>query len=421
MSTPAAPGKITSLVGAKNFKRNNPNSDLFDIQKFEHIEFLCQDATNTGRRFGFGLGLKCVAKSDMSTNNHSYASYVYQSGETKFIFTAPYGTQVEKPEHSTPHPNFDAQEAHAFNAKHGLAARAIAVRVGDAHKAWDVSTKNGAVPVTKPQEVVDKETGKKSVIAEVVLYGDVRFRMISGDYEGPSGLPNYEPVDGPEMSIGIKRIDHCVGNVPKLLDQVNYMMAFTGFHEFAEFTAEDVGTVDSGLNSMVLANNLENVLLPINEPTFGTRRKSQIQTYLEQNVGAGLQHIALKTDNIFHTLAEMRKRSFIGGFEFMPRPSDAYYKKMPERIGSDLSEEQYRKIEELGLLVDKDDQGILIQIFTKPLGDRPTIFIEIIERVGCMMERNGVTEQSPGCGGFGKGNFSELFKSIEEYEKTLDV
>ncbi|POM66312.1 4-hydroxyphenylpyruvate dioxygenase [Phytophthora palmivora] len=153
---------------------------------------------------------------------------------------------------------------------------------------------------------------------------------------------------------------------------------------------------------MVLASNNEMVLLPVNEPTFGTKRKSQIQTYLEQNVGAGLQHMALKTDDIFHTLAEMQKRSLVGGFEFMPRPNKVYYEQMPERIGDALTKEQYKQIEQLGLLVDKDDQGILLQIFTKPLGDRATVFFEIIERCRC--------------GGFGKGNFSALFKSIEDYE-----
>lgn len=305
--------------------------------------------------------------------------------------------------------------------KHGLAVRAVGIRVKCAREAYTVSVSKGARSAMEPAQMVDEQSGLKMVISEVELYGDVVLRYISGEYDG-AGLPNYEKVDGPDMSVGIERMDHCVGNVPDLLEAVNYICGFTGFHEFAEFTAEDVGTVDSGLNSMVLANNSEMILLPINEPTHGTRRKSQIQTYLEQNGGAGLQHIALKSKDIFHTLAEMRKRSYMGGFEFMPRPSDEYYEKLPTRIGtSDLTVEQFKRIQDLGLLVDKDDQGILLQIFTKPLGDRPTIFIEIIERIGCLSELNGRLEQAAGCGGFGKGNFSELFKSIEEYEKTLQV
>lgn len=217
-------------------------------------------------------------------------------------------------------------------------------------------------------------------------------------------------------------MDHAVGNVPELSSAVAYVKNFTGFHEFAEFTAEDVGTSESGLNSVVLANNDELVLLPMNEPVYGTKRKSQIQTYLEHNEGSGVQHLALVSEDIFRTLREMRKRSGIGGFEFMPSPPPTYYKKLKHRAGDVLTDEQIKDCEELGILVDRDDQGTLLQIFTKPVGDRPTIFIEIIQRVGCMLkDEEGKVYQKGGCGGFGKGNFSELFKSIEEYEKTLQA
>jgi 4-hydroxyphenylpyruvate dioxygenase len=301
------------------------------------------------------------------------------------------------------------------------------------------------------------DDGESAVVSEVELYGDVVLRFISGDYKGPY-LPGFTPTpDEPQISYGLQRLDHAVGNVHKLVEALEHIIGFTGFHEFAEFVAEDVGTVDSGLNSMVLANNNELVLLPINEPTYGTKRKSQIQTYLEQNEGPGLQHLALKTHNIIHTVEEMAKRSQYGGFEFMPRPSEGYYGKVAQRVGNDLTAEQIASCEKHGILIDKDDQGILLQIFTKPLGDRPTVFIEIIERLGCTKEvqRNGtaaesaptqaagidasngaaaelvdvievradgvVVEQAAGCGGFGKGNFSELFKSIEDYERTLQV
>jgi len=300
-----------------------------------------------------------------------------------------------------------------------------------------VSTANGAVGVLAPHVMKDEATGTYLTISEIKLFGDGCLRWMSyGDainggqtvlnntsthYTGVF-LPNFEHVPGPQFNYGLTRIDHIVNNVPNLFDAVDYLMGATGFHEFAEFTADDVGTVDSGLNSMVVSNNSEYVLLPINEPTHGTKRKSQIQTYLEQNNGAGVQHIAIKTNDIFATMKELRHRSYIGGFEFMPPPPKTYYERCRDRIGKDvLTEQQWKELEELGLLADRDDQGVLLQVFTKPLGDRMTVFIEVIQRVGCDRDKdNCVIEQMAGCGGFGKGNFSELFKSIEEYEKQCE-
>ncbi|RQM28603.1 hypothetical protein B5M09_013309 [Aphanomyces astaci] len=417
----SSPKKKMKLVGYENFVRHNPKTDRFTMHKFHHIEFYTQDATNVSKRFGWAAGLKLVAKSDQSTGNHAYASYVLQSGDLKIAITAPYSRKNQKDGgHVPPHPGFNVDYAHEFCNKHGLAVRAMAISVDDAALAYELSTKHGAVGVCPPKTIKDAATHTTQVISSVKLYGDVVLRFVSGDYKGRF-QPGYHDVEGPDVGIGLDRLDHAVGNVPNLIEAVQYACGFTGWHEYAEFTAEDVGTVDSGLNSMVLANNNEMILLPMNEPTFGTKRKSQIQTFLEQNEGAGLQHMALKTNDIFHTLAEMRKRTHLGGFDFMPKPSAAYYKNLPAKIGDVFTAAQYEKIEQLGLLVDKDDQGILLQIFTKPLGDRPTCFFEIIERVGCMEEIGGRLEQAAGCGGFGKGNFSELFKSIEEYERTLDV
>jgi 4-hydroxyphenylpyruvate dioxygenase len=247
-------------------------------------------------------------------------------------------------------------------------------------------------------------------------------RWLSGDYDGLV-LPNYESIPVTQnQSLGLQRIDHIVSNVPKLFEAVDYLMGAIGFHEFGEFTAADVGTVDSGLNSMVLANNSEFILMPVNEPTFGTRRKSQIQTYLEHNSGPGVQHIAVKTDDIFLTMREMKRRGQMGGFDFMPAPPHEYYERVPTRCGNVLTAEQLKEVEELGLLVDKDDQGVLIQIFTTPISDRTTLFLEIIQRLGCDKDEQGHhVEQAAGCGGFGKGNFGELFKSLENFEKLQEV
>eukprot|EP00877_Chromochloris_zofingiensis_P009722 jgi/Chrzof1/5002/Cz15g08050.t1 len=446
-ATAQGPAPEVKLVGYNNFKRHNPHTDKFGIHRFHHIEFWCGDATNCYKRFQHGLGMTLVAKSDQSTGNSVYCSYVLRSNDLTITFTAPYSRKNVNDSGNIPFKHFDQQQACDFICSHGLAVRAVGIVVDDAREAHELSVMNGAVDVLQPVKLTDTETGSSEVVSEVKLYGDVVMRFISGNYKGPY-LPGYVPTpDAPKICYGIRRLDHAVGNVPNLIEAVKYIMGFTGFHEFAEFVAADVGTVDSGLNSMVLANDNELVLLPINEPTYGTRRKSQIQTYLEQNEGPGLQHLALKTDDIITTLRHMRKHSELGGFEFMPRPGDSYYRKLPEKIGDDLTPEQYAAVEELGILADKDDQGVLLQIFTKPIGDRPTAFIEIIQRVGCFKERevtNGVNdveeskgstatdviceiregvvlEQAAGCGGFGKGNFGELFKSVEDYEKSLGV
>ena len=368
-----------------------------------------------------------VAKSDQSTGNHHFASYVMRSGDITFTFTAPYSTATDKSTSAPPLPWYDQDLAYAFLKRHGLAVRSLCLRVDDADDAYHTSVKNGAVGIQPPTTLVDASTSTSLTVSEVVLYGDVVLRYVSGDYCGDAYMPGYEAVvDAPQVSYGLKRLDHAVGNVPHLIDAVDYICGFSGFHEFAEFVADDVGTVDSGLNSMVLANNSEMILLPVNEPTSGTARKSQIQTYLEQNEGAGLQHLALKTDDIVATLREMRARSECGGFEFMPKPDAAYYKELPNRIGAVLPLEKYKECDELGILVDIDDQGVLLQIFTKPLGDRPTVFIEIIERLclsagGATEDGSAVVEDIGGCGGFGKGNFTALFKSIEVYETDLGI
>ncbi|AAF24813.1 4-hydroxyphenylpyruvate dioxygenase [Arabidopsis thaliana] len=415
------------LVGFSKFVRKNPKSDKFKVKRFHHIEFWCGDATNVARRFSWGLGMRFSAKSDLSTGNMVHASYLLTSGDLRFLFTAPYSPSLSageiKPTTTASIPSFDHGSCRSFFSSHGLGVRAVAIEVEDAESAFSISVANGAIPSSPPIVLNEAVT-----IAEVKLYGDVVLRYVSykaEDTEKSEFLPGFERVEDASsfpLDYGIRRLDHAVGNVPELGPALTYVAGFTGFHQFAEFTADDVGTAESGLNSAVLASNDEMVLLPINEPVHGTKRKSQIQTYLEHNEGAGLQHLALMSEDIFRTLREMRKRSSIGGFDFMPSPPPTYYQNLKKRVGDVLSDDQIKECEELGILVDRDDQGTLLQIFTKPLGDRPTIFIEIIQRVGCMMkDEEGKAYQSGGCGGFGKGNFSELFKSIEEYEKTLEA
>jgi 4-hydroxyphenylpyruvate dioxygenase len=403
-------------------------------------------------RFSSALGMPITGMTGQNTGNDRCVSYALESGNVRFLLTAPYSlAAVSKSSSSDVSvsellfdapdtlPCFSQEEAHTLYAKHGLFARAVGLEVKDARKAFEESVARGATSVLKPTFLAPCQAQKKlgktegCYIAEVEIYGDVVLRYVSfpdkileTSVRLPF-LPHLAPMQGKvaeRTTFGLRRIDHAVGNVPNLLQALNRISEFTGFHEFAEFTTEDVGTVESGLNSVVLASDTEDVLMPLNEPTEG-KRKSQIQTFLEQNEGAGLQHLALKTDDIFATIRLMRKaEEELGGFELMKRPSDAYYKELPDRLGDQLTAEQYQELEELGILADADDEGLLLQIFTKPIGDRPTFFFEIIQRVGCLYKPDDNSEievERPGCGGFGMGNFRELFKAIEEHEKTLKV
>ncbi|OEU17071.1 4-hydroxyphenylpyruvate dioxygenase [Fragilariopsis cylindrus CCMP1102] len=426
---------------------------------FHHIEFYCGDARSMANQFAVSLGMSVTGITGQSTGNDQCISYGLQSGEQfRLLLTAPYSraratTRDDDDDDDDnspdldadapmPLPNYNVEDAHTFFQNHGLAARAVGIEVMDAKKAFEVSVANGAIPVLEPTFLPNG-----CYISEVELYGDVVLRYVSfitsnenhtyNDDASQPFLPHLAPIidqsrkeddDNNDDGFGLYKIDHAVGNVPNLQEVYSHIQKFTGFHEFAEFTSEDVGTVDSGLNSVVLASDSEAILLPINEPTNG-RRKSQIQTYLEQNEGPGLQHLAVKTKDIFSTVRKMRRsQQGMSGFELMKRPSEEYYKELPDRLGDQLTPTQYQELEELGILADSDEEGILMQIFTKPVGDRPTFFFELIQRIGCVIEHDdddrqelSVDLERPGCGGFGKGNFRELFRSIEEHEKTLKV
>jgi 4-hydroxyphenylpyruvate dioxygenase len=259
---------------------------------FHHIEFYCGDAKSTAQSFSLALGMPCVGETGQSTGNDQCTSYGLVSGEFRLLLTAPY-SQVMASQGGSPSPDdtapcplpsFCSEHAHTFFQKHGLAARAIGLEVKDAQSAFEASVAKGAKPVLEPTFVptctAQKNKGAKldgCCIAEVELYGDVVLRYVSYR-EGQEKhstlpfLPHLAPAEGSlskRRTFGIRRIDHAVGNVPNLLEAHTRVQGFTGFHEFAEFTADDVGTVDSGLNSVVLASDNEQVLLPLNEPTSG--------------------------------------------------------------------------------------------------------------------------------------------------------
>lgn len=408
------------LVGWDNFVRHNPRSDRFKMTDFDHLEFWCMDATNTARRFATAFGMQMVAKHTIDNGNFKYTSFVLQSNTVRFVFTAPYWTDApaSKVQLNDTFPLYDREAALKFIKHHGgLAVRAVGVQVESAKAAYEQSTSNGGEGACPPTTLSD--ANGSMVYSETKYYNDVVFRWVEGraSYTGPF-LPGYVTEQRAAHTYGIHRIDHVVSNVPALCDITDHLIQMLGFHEFGEFTAEDVGTVDSGLNSMVMANNDETVLMPVNEPTFGTRRKSQIQSFLEHHRGPGIQHIALSTPDILATIKQMTEAGLHGGVSFMANPGKSYYEDhVPNKMGNLVSKQLIQDCQKYGILIDRDDEGGLLQIFTQPLLDRPTLFIEIIQRVGCPGPDG---KQKPACGGFGKGNFGALFKSIEDWEKQRD-
>jgi 4-hydroxyphenylpyruvate dioxygenase len=428
------------------FATQSHPADHLATQSFHHVEFYVGDAYTFAKRMELALGLPITCWSSLGTGNDVCSSYGLECGDVRFVVTAPLSRRTGISENNQnsgsnvqmtaprPLPGYDAECAREFYMRHGLAVRAVGIVVENVTQAYWGAVENGAIGVLEPTNVESYCGGQGCEMAEIKLYGDVVLRLINFGEEhdakqsNGSFLPHLSPYPSRKnKTYGLTRLDHTVGNVPNLLEAQNYIQSFSNFHPFAEFTPDDIGTVDSGLNSVVLASKNEEVLLPLNEPTEG-KRKSQIQTFLEQNEGPGLQHIAIKTDDIFETITKMRyAEENLGGFELMVRPSDEYYQELPDRLGDKLTQEEYTKLKELGILADADEEGVLLQIFTKPLGDRPTLFIEIIQRIGCVLQeeesedKSGAMKVKPGCGGFGQGNFRELFKAIEDHEKTLKV
>lgn len=406
------------LVGFDNFVRHNPRSDRFAMTDFDHVEVWCADATSTARRFSSAFGLQMVASSDIENGNHKYTSYMLKSNDIRFVFTAPYWTEAPDTNQVNidTFPEYDREAAFTFIKKHGLAVRALGIQVASAAEAHQKCIENGGESVQKPTTLSDEKG--TITYCEVKFYTDVVFRFVEGraTYKG-NFMPGFVDKERNPVSFGLKRIDHIVSNCPALLEVTDHITKMLGFHEFGEFVAADIGTVDSGLNSMVMANNDQTILFPVNEPTFGTRRKSQIQSFLEHHQGTGVQHIAISTDDILGTIRQMVEQGNFGGVDFMPSPGPAYYEDhVPKKMGNMVDAALIKECQKYGILIDRDEEGGLLQIFTKPLLDRPTLFVEIIQRIGCMHDG----KQKPACGGFGKGNFGALFKSIEDWEKQRD-
>jgi 4-hydroxyphenylpyruvate dioxygenase len=263
--------------------------------------------------------------------------------------------------------------------------------VDDADRAFAEAVRRGARPAEEPHDLADEHGSVRR--AAVHTYGDTIHSLISyKGYKGPF-LPGFAaaPIAGEDC--GILRIDHIVGNVEegRMRQWADYYSSVFGFHRYITFDDKDISTEYSALMSIVMSDDSHSVQFPINEPAPG-RKKSQIDEYLEAYGGAGAQHVALRCKDALTTVAQLKRN----GMEFLRVP-DSYYEALPERVGG--IEEPIEELRELGILVDRDEEGYLLQIFSNPVEDRPTLFFEIIQRKGCR--------------GFGKGNFKALFESIE--------
>ena len=350
--------------------------DFLQIKSIDHVRFYVGNAKHAMYYWWKGFGFTPVAYSGLETGNRDFASYVMQSGKIRFVVSASYGP---------------VSEISAHHMVHGDGVKVIALEVEDVAKAWKETTKRGGKSAWKPKEEKD-EFGIFRTSA-IQTYGETLHVFVDrSDYKGFA--PLYRPIHGKQaISTGLAAIDHMVGNVQ--LGKMNYWVNFyhqvMGFRQLLHFDDKDISTEYSALMSKVMSNGNGRVKFPINEPAEG-KKKSQIEEYLDYYLSPGVQHIAMATGNILETVRELKSR----GIEFLRVP-DTYYELLPSRVGK--IKESLDTIRELGILVDRDDEGYLLQIFSRPIQDRPTMFIEIIQRHGAR--------------GFGKGNFKALFESIE--------
>ncbi|HEX6021935.1 MAG TPA: 4-hydroxyphenylpyruvate dioxygenase [Solirubrobacter sp.] len=346
------------------------------LHGIDHVEFYVGNALQASTFWVKALGFKEVAYAGLETGVRDRASHVLEQGRIRIVLTG-----ALLPDH----------EIGRHVAKHGDGVKVIALSVPDVHHAYEEAVKRGAEGIREPYELTDEHGTVR--MASIATYGETVHTFVDRhDYKG-AFLPGYAPRDVSEGDTGLLAIDHIVGNVELgHMDRwVKFYEDVFGMREMIHFSDEDISTEYSALMSKVVTDGHGRVKFPLNEPAEG-KRKSQIDEYLEYYGGAGAQHIAVATRDIVRTVEQLRER----GIEFLRTP-ETYYDEVPERVGE--IEEDLDDLRRLGILVDRDDEGYLLQIFTKPIGDRPTVFLEVIERHGAR--------------GFGDGNFKALFEAIE--------
>jgi 4-hydroxyphenylpyruvate dioxygenase len=349
--------------------------EILPVLDVDHVEFYVGNAKQSAMYYCKHFGFKPIAYSGLETGNREKVSYVLKQNHVQFVIS---GSLIAD------HPITD------FVRLHGDGVKDIALTVDDVKTAFHEAVSRGGIPVLQPTEYKDEFGVYKK--ASIATYGDTIHSLIERkNYKGWFA-PGYEKInlDLNINEVGIVGIDHVVGNVEKMDEWVSYYEKVMGFKQMIHFDDKDISTEYSALMSKVMHNG-GRIKFPINEPAVG-KRKSQIQEYLDFYNGAGVQHIALLTNDIISTIASLRTNNV----EFLDTP-DTYYDMLKDRVGK--IDEEISKLKELKILVDRDDEGYLLQIFTKPLVDRPTLFFEIIQRKGAK--------------GFGEGNFKALFESIE--------
>jgi 4-hydroxyphenylpyruvate dioxygenase len=353
--------------------------DFLPLQGTDYVEFYVGNAKQAAHFYKTAFGFQSLAYSGPETGTKEKASYVIRQNKLTFVLTTPLRSNNPITEHIH---------------KHGDGVKVLALKVEDATSAWEETTKRGGKSYLEPVTLSDDDG--EVVMSGIHTYGDTVHLFIErGNYRGVfmPGFRKWESSYNPPET-GLLYVDHCVGNVG--WNQMNPWVKFyedvMGFRNILTFDDKDISTEYSALMSKVMSNGNGFVKFPINEPAEG-KKKSQVEEYLEFYNGEGVQHVAVATNDIVKTVTDIQKR----GVEFLNIPT-SYYDELPDRVGH--IDEDLEPLKKLGILVDRDNEGYLLQIFSKPVEDRPTLFFEIIQRKGAKS--------------FGKGNFKALFEALEK-------
>jgi 4-hydroxyphenylpyruvate dioxygenase len=358
-------------------------TDFLPLKGTDHVEFYVGNARQAAYFYRAAFGMSLVAYAGPETGHRDRASYVLQQGKVRFVLT------------TALRPDSDiARHVHT----HGDGVHAIALWVDDARQAWIETTSRGARSIQEPTEHTDPNG--RVTTSSIAAYGDTVHTFVDRTHYTGTFFPGYRAIEHDSIArpVGLLHIDHMVGNVGwhAMNEWVDFYAHVMGFSLYQHFDDKDISTEYSALMSKVMANGNGFVKFPINEPAEG-RRKSQIEEYLDFYGGPGVQHIALATNDIVDTVSKMKQQ----GVDFLTVPH-SYYTELQNRVGK--IDEPIDELERLGILVDRDDEGYMLQIFTRPVEDRPTVFYEIIQRKGSRS--------------FGKGNFKALFEAIEREQEA---